>query len=172
MVAILDEWSERPDEPADKILDDLGPRLDGIPDAEVFAFNPPSIRGLGQSGGYEYQLQDRSDLGLGTLQIVADDFIAAAGEDRRLGRTFSSYRSTVPQMFVDIDRTQMLKLGRLQRRKPAALGNPKEGLWWHRHPACVRVVAQASCLCSCGGTGILPVFAWWHRHPACVRRRR
>ncbi|NEP52273.1 MAG: hypothetical protein F6K65_27130 [Moorea sp. SIO3C2] len=31
------------------------------------------------------------------------------------------------------------------------------------------MVEQASCLCTIGGIGILPVYNWWNRHLACVQ---
>ncbi|MEO1235485.1 MAG: multidrug efflux RND transporter permease subunit [Planctomycetota bacterium] len=111
VVAILEEWDERPGRPASAMLEELGPKLGDIPDAIAFAFNPPSIRGLGQSGGYELQIQDRRDLGLETLEVAATDFLDEVEADPRLGRAFTPFRAAVPQLFVDIDRTQMLKLG-------------------------------------------------------------
>ena len=110
-VAILDNWDDRPDLPAGDIIASINEKIDGIPDAIAFAFNPPAIRGLSQAGGFDYQLQDVENLGLPALQQAADDLIAAAGEHPRLGRVFTPFRAEVPQLFVEVDRTQVLKLG-------------------------------------------------------------
>ncbi|MEM6393541.1 MAG: multidrug efflux RND transporter permease subunit [Planctomycetota bacterium] len=110
-VAILDEWGDRPDYPAPRILGEIMPQFFGITDAQVFAFNPPSIQGLGSSGGFDYQLQDRAALGLDALQRASNDLIGAATQDPRIDRPFASFRATVPQRYIDIDRTQLLKRG-------------------------------------------------------------
>src|SRR5262245_9130693 len=62
MFVVLRDWSERAQAglTADRILAALRPKLAGIAEAEVFALNPPPIRGLSRTGGFEFQLQDRS----------------------------------------------------------------------------------------------------------------
>ncbi|MEM1107686.1 MAG: multidrug efflux RND transporter permease subunit [Planctomycetota bacterium] len=108
-VVILDSWDDRPH--VFEILGGLAPRLAQIPEGIVFPFTPPPIQGLGSSGGFEYQLQDRSDAGVGALQDVADAMVAQGEQDPTLTQMFSSFRARVPQLFVDIDRVQAQKLG-------------------------------------------------------------
>ena len=68
--AVLDPWAERtaPELRSTAIIGTLRGRLFAIPEAMVIAFNPPSIRGLGTTGGFDFQLQD---LGGGTPQDLA-----------------------------------------------------------------------------------------------------
>ncbi|MBB6429484.1 efflux RND transporter permease subunit [Algisphaera agarilytica] len=108
-IAILEGWDDRPH--VDEILAQVAPRLAQIPEGVVFPFTPPPIQGLGASGGFEYQLQDRSDAGVGALQDVADAMVAAGTQDPTLTQMFSSFRARVPQLFVDIDRVKAQKLG-------------------------------------------------------------
>lgn len=108
-VVILDSWDNR--EHVDKILGKLAGQFAQIPEAIVFPFAPPPIQGLGTSGGFEYQLQDRSDAGVAALQDVADALSAASESTPELSRLFTSFRARVPQLFVDIDRVKAQKLG-------------------------------------------------------------
>ena len=41
----------------------------------AFPFIPPPITGLGAAGGFSMELQDRAGLGLGNLQLFADDLV-------------------------------------------------------------------------------------------------
>ncbi|HXA15702.1 MAG TPA: multidrug efflux RND transporter permease subunit [Thermoanaerobaculia bacterium] len=82
-----------------------------IPEATVFAFQPPAIPGLGAAGGFSLWLQDRSG---GTPQFLSDNvqkFLEAARKRPELLNVNSSYRAQVPQMFVDVDRDKALKQG-------------------------------------------------------------
>ena len=108
-VVILENWDDRAH--VNQIMAEIGPQLAGIPEAIVFPFTPPPIQGLGTGGGFEYQLQDRSDAGVGALQDVADSMVMAGTQDPELTKMFSSFRARVPQLFVDIDRVKAQKLG-------------------------------------------------------------
>jgi hydrophobe/amphiphile efflux-1 (HAE1) family protein len=79
--------------------------------ASIVPFNLPPIIGLSTSGGFEYQLealegQDPVKLG-GVMQGV----IAAANQDKRLARVFSTFTATTPSLFLDIDRDKAQALG-------------------------------------------------------------
>jgi hydrophobe/amphiphile efflux-1 (HAE1) family protein len=82
-----------------------------IRQATVFPFNLPPIIGLSTSGGFEYQLealegQDPVKLG-GVMQGV----IAAANQDKRLARVFSTFSATTPSLYLNIDRDKAQALG-------------------------------------------------------------
>src|SRR5438128_10737712 len=56
----LKPWSERK-LTAEEILKNVNGRLASeVPEAITFAFSPPAIPGLGNSGGFSFWLQDRS----------------------------------------------------------------------------------------------------------------
>jgi hydrophobe/amphiphile efflux-1 (HAE1) family protein len=79
--------------------------------ASVVPFNLPPIIGLSTSGGFEYQLealegQDPAKLG-GVVQGIA----AAANQDPRLARVFSTFTASTPSIFLDIDRDKAQALG-------------------------------------------------------------
>jgi HAE1 family hydrophobic/amphiphilic exporter-1 len=82
-----------------------------IPEAMVGAFGPPSIPGLGTGSGFTMQLQDRAGRSPEYLAEQAQRFVAAARQRPEIGRIGTAYRSSVPQIFADIDRSKVLKTG-------------------------------------------------------------
>jgi hydrophobe/amphiphile efflux-1 (HAE1) family protein len=82
-----------------------------IPEASIAAFGPPAIPGLGTGAGFTMELQDRAGntpqyLGAQTLR-----FIEAARKRPEIGRIGTLYRPSVPQVYADIDRSKVLKVG-------------------------------------------------------------
>ena len=111
---MLEPWGERTsaDTQVTAILPSLNKQFSReIREAITFALNPPPITGLGAAGGFEYQLEDRGGAGLNQLQAVAGDLIFEGNSDPVLTRMNSSLRSTVPQLYLDIDRTKAKTLG-------------------------------------------------------------
>src|SRR5512136_34890 len=82
-----------------------------VPEATAFAFGPPPIPGLGTGSGFSLMLQDRSG---GTPQFLAENlgrFMAAVKKRPEIGMANSIFRAAVPQIFADVDRDKVLKLG-------------------------------------------------------------
>ncbi len=82
-----------------------------IPEAVVVAFGPPAIPGLGTGAGFTMQLQDRTGQSPDYLAAQARAFMQAASQRPEIGRVSSLYRATVPQVYADIDRSKVLKVG-------------------------------------------------------------
>ena len=82
-----------------------------IPEAVVVAFGPPAIPGLGTGAGFTMQLQDRVGRTPQFLGEQAARFMEAARKRPEIGRISTLYRATVPQIYADIDRSKVLKLG-------------------------------------------------------------
>ncbi len=93
------------------ILGSLYMSTSQIPEAIVFAFPPPAIEGLGQTGGFEFRLQDRANLGLEQLQQVADEIVRDGNAQSSLSSLQTSFRAGIPQLYVDIDREKAMTLG-------------------------------------------------------------
>jgi HAE1 family hydrophobic/amphiphilic exporter-1 len=108
----LDPWEERTAPPLniDAILGRLRREFDDIQDADIMPYIPPDIQGLGRSGGFEMQLQDRSGVNLAALQQLAQEMAADANAQAELTGVYSTFRANVPQRFVDIDRTKIKTL--------------------------------------------------------------
>jgi hydrophobe/amphiphile efflux-1 (HAE1) family protein len=79
--------------------------------ATVFPFNLPPVIGLGTSGGFEYQLESFEGADSATLGTATQGLIAAANQDSRLARVFSTYGATAPSLYLDIDREKAQSLG-------------------------------------------------------------
>src|SRR6202008_2002840 len=75
-----------------------------LQDAFVIAILPPAIRGLGNAGGYQLEIEDRRDAGLNALQQATDAVVATANAESGLAGVFTTYRSQVPQLYLNIDR--------------------------------------------------------------------
>jgi len=83
----------------------------GIPDAQVFAFGPPAIPGLGTGAGFTMMLQDKGGNSIDYLSEQATKFIAAANERPEIGNAFTTFQANTPQRSMEINRDKVLKTG-------------------------------------------------------------
>jgi multidrug efflux pump subunit AcrB len=79
--------------------------------ANIIAFNLPPIIGLSTSGGFEYQLEALQGQDTSAIASVVLGVIAAANQDPRLTRVFSTFTASNPSIFLDIDRDKAQALG-------------------------------------------------------------
>lgn len=94
----------------DVLLADLRGRMAAIPEAQIFVIPPPPVRGIGTGGGFKMQIQDRSGAGLQALQDVTNEIAAKANQEPGLVQVFSTYKTSTPQIYADIDRTKVRML--------------------------------------------------------------
>ncbi len=76
----------------------------------MLVFPPPAIQGLGTSGGFEIQVEDRGGAGLEGLQAAVSEIMDEAARRTELTRMNTSFRAGVPQQFADIDRIKALSM--------------------------------------------------------------
>jgi HAE1 family hydrophobic/amphiphilic exporter-1 len=110
----LKPWDERSSAQlqARAILETLNGRLAReVPEAAAFAFMPPSIPGLGSSGGFSFWLQDRSGGSVDFLDQNLQRFLEAARKRPELAGVNSPFSASVPQVYADVDRDKVLKQG-------------------------------------------------------------
>jgi HAE1 family hydrophobic/amphiphilic exporter-1 len=110
----LDPWDHREAKGMDAkaLIAKLNGRFKAeIPEANVFAFLPPPIPGLGSAGGFSLWLQDRTGGSVGFLDENLQKFLAAAKKRPELQNVNSTFRAAVPQVYVDVDRDKALKQG-------------------------------------------------------------
>ena len=67
---------------------------------------PPPIAGLGQAGGFQMMVEDRSSLGLAELEKGTMEVIRAATGQSGLGGMATTFSARSPQLYLDIDRTK------------------------------------------------------------------
>ena len=110
---ILKPWDERhtPEVQLDAILGRARRELGQIPTAVVAAFNPPPIRGLGSTGGFQMQIQDLVHQSFPDFAKRVSSLVEAANASGQVTGVVSSLRTNIPQYSVEIDRTKAKALG-------------------------------------------------------------
>jgi multidrug efflux pump len=91
------------------------PRLNrqfaGVRDGFVFAINPPSIPGLGTTGGFEFYIQNRGAGDARATNEALQAFLAKARQRPELAGVNTTFRASTQQLFVDLDRNRAEVLG-------------------------------------------------------------
>src|SRR5258708_34459575 len=82
-----------------------------VPEAIAFAFMPPAIPGLGNSGGFSFWLQDRSGGSVDFLDQNLQKFLDAARKRPELTGVGSQFSASGPQIYADVARAKVLKQG-------------------------------------------------------------
>ncbi|HEY5427085.1 MAG TPA: efflux RND transporter permease subunit, partial [Candidatus Tumulicola sp.] len=124
MFALLKPWGDRQCsflsalllQPCSHSVGSVLQRLNGafymqIPKAQIFGFNPPAINGVGTVGGFQFELEDRGNVGLDKLMGLTYAMMGAAAKDPRLTGVFTQYRINSPQVQVDVDRNKAKAIG-------------------------------------------------------------
>jgi hydrophobic/amphiphilic exporter-1 (mainly G- bacteria), HAE1 family len=110
----LEPWEERrtAELSAEGLVKQLNQKMRSeIPEAIAFAFGPPAIPGLGTAGGFTFMLQDRTGGTVQQLSETLDKLTLAARKRPELASLVSTFRPTVPQLFVNVDQDRVLKQG-------------------------------------------------------------
>ncbi len=109
----LKDWDERrrPDLHAKAVAGRAMGAFSRIRDGMVFAFAPPAVRGMGNSNGFEMQLQDRGGLGHEALLKARDQLLAAAAKDPALSNVRANGQDDTPQFRLDVDPARAGALG-------------------------------------------------------------
>lgn len=109
----LKDFDERktPDLSGGAIAIKLNQKFGAIQDAFIAMFPPPPVNGLGTTGGFKLQIEDRAGLGNKALDDAAKAVIAKAYQTPELSGIFSSYQINVPQLFANLDRAKAEQLG-------------------------------------------------------------
>jgi len=93
------------------ILAEASRRAGEIKEAQIIVIPPPAVRGIGTLGGFAFEVVDTAGQGSASMQTAAAEVIGAANQDTSLSRVFTSFRSSSPQIYADIDRTKAEMLG-------------------------------------------------------------
>ena len=89
----------------------LNAQFAGIKEANVVVFPPPPLLGLGTTGGFKLQVEDRAGLGYAELDKAVKAMVGKAYQTKELAGVFTSYQINTPQLYADIDRTRARQLG-------------------------------------------------------------
>ncbi len=106
-------WGERKTraEQFQAIKAHLNQELSRLPTAIAFSFSPPAIPGVGTSGGFTFVLEDRSGSDVQFLAKNLGIFLEAARKRPEIAGVSTTFLSSVPQEFVDVNRDKVLKQG-------------------------------------------------------------
>ena len=110
----LTPWEERKaqGQSVKAIIGQLFGKFATIPEAQIFPVNPPAIRGLGNFGGFNFQLQDRrTDSDLATLMQSMGMLLGKANQTPGLQAVFSTFQANTPQLLVEVNRDRAKTLG-------------------------------------------------------------
>jgi len=109
----LDAFEERTDPAlsAGAIAGQLNQQFAAIDEAFVVVFPPPAIQGLGTTGGFKLQIEDRANAGYETLFNNLNQVLGQAQQRPELVGLYSTFRIQVPQFNIDVDREQALIQG-------------------------------------------------------------
>ena len=111
IVVVLDDYSERTitsAELADMLTKEL---YMAVPEAQSYAFIPPSIPGLGIASGVEIQVQDLQGRGTRYLLRNAERLMDTLRTSDLIASVSSQFSADIPQQRIEINRAQALSQG-------------------------------------------------------------
>jgi len=93
------------------VIRELGRKYAGIKEGMVFPINPPSIPGLGSTGGFEFYIQDKAGGTPQQLEKVTKQFIAETRKRKELTSVSTTFSASQQQLYLNVDRAQAQLLG-------------------------------------------------------------
>ena len=113
LFVMLKDWDERKGkgESATAVIDRINMEAAEIQEANIFAINPPSIPGLGASGGLAFVLEDRNNLGTTELENAVATLMENYQEEPALMYLQNQFEGNSPQFFLNINRDKIGMMG-------------------------------------------------------------
>ncbi len=99
----LKTWSQRERSVDDIITELTGPFL-AMPGAIILPINPPPVQVGSSLGGFDFQLQDRSNAGLASLAQATQELVGKANTTGKLVRVNSTFAINAPQLLIEVNR--------------------------------------------------------------------
>lgn len=109
----LKHWDERGGKGQDvqALIGQMFGKTAGIRDARVIFFAPPTIQGFGATGGFEFQLQDKSGGDIPRFSQVSSDFLAALSQRPEIQFASTSFNPNFPQYQIDVNVPRVKEAG-------------------------------------------------------------
>ena len=107
---VLKDWKERPgkEHSAQMVVDRFNRQAYGeVQEAQVFGVIPPVIPGMGNTGGLQFELEDRQSLGSEELQKAVATLLAEYHTEKDIASLSSMYQANVPQYYLNINRDKV-----------------------------------------------------------------
>ena len=106
----LKPWAER-SQTAKELVGETYMKTGGIKEGLPLAFAPPAIQGLGQTGGFEFYLQNKGEGGVRKLAQFLPTLLAEANKQPELQGVKSLWQANSPQIQVNVDTEKARALG-------------------------------------------------------------
>lgn len=109
----LKPWSERKGKGQDvqAIIGKMFGKTANIRDAKIIFFPAPTIQGFGISGGFEFQLQDRSGGDIGKFYKISTDFLTALSQRPEVLYANTSFNPNFPQYQINVNVARVKEAG-------------------------------------------------------------
>ena len=91
---------------AQKIVGNLFGRLQGLREAFIIAIAPPSVRGVGNGGGFKLQLKENEGSDMSRVLGSAYAIMGAAAQSKEVTGVFTTFSAGSPQVYLEIDRVR------------------------------------------------------------------
>lgn len=110
VIARLKPWNERKRD-VKAIIGELFAKTGRIKGAKVIFFAPPTIQGFGTSGGFEFQLQDKTGGDLRKFNDIAQGFLGALAKRPEIQYAATSFNPNFPQYQIDVNVAKVKQAG-------------------------------------------------------------
>jgi HAE1 family hydrophobic/amphiphilic exporter-1 len=106
---VLKDWSVRgKGQDLLSLFNNLNAAMGQIEEARILVLPPPPIQGIGNAAGFTMQIELRdASFDLDKLQKVTNAVVTNGQSQTGLQRVQSSFRSSVPQIDIEVDRTKV-----------------------------------------------------------------
>lgn len=106
----LKNWDQRKRN-VNEIMAGVSKSFMGDKDGSVLVVSPPAIPGLGISGGFSLQIQEKQSGDIKAFEANVGKFLAAANQRPEIGMAYTLFNSRTPNYKVQVDREQAKKMG-------------------------------------------------------------
>ncbi|HTB24268.1 MAG TPA: efflux RND transporter permease subunit [Puia sp.] len=110
----LNPWDERKDKSLQLkgIMATLQKKFAAVKEANILVIAPPAIPGLGQTGGFTFELQQKGSTDdVKAFERTVNSFIAAVNKRPEIARAYTFFNAKTPGYSLDVDRDKCRKLG-------------------------------------------------------------
>lgn len=110
----LNPWDERKDKALQLkgIMATLQKKFAVIKEANILVIAPPAIPGLGQTGGFTFELQQKGSTDdVKAFERTVNNFIAAVNKRPEIARAYTFFNAKTPGYALNVDRDKCRKLG-------------------------------------------------------------
>ena len=110
VISRLTPWDERKRD-VKAIIGELFAKTASIKGAKIIFFAPPTIQGFGTSGGFEFQLQDKTGGDIKKFNEVGNAFLAALSKRPEIQYASTSFNPNFPQYQIDVNVAKIKQAG-------------------------------------------------------------